>query len=243
MQSPARPILHTGLLTGLALAGSLFFAAGQPAAQTWTPADPGVFQSRIDALEAELAQLTSQVERLQFENRQLREQIKRQLEDLIFRVTELEGGDISALGEVRLGADPVDTQAAPVILSEQADLDRAKLDIQQGRFDQGEERLRDFVDRYDQSTLVPEAYYWLGQSLFTRGSFPQAANAYLAGFRSDQEGGFAADNLLQLGITLARLNQPEPACQTLREVSVRFPAADAAILDGARTEMSSLGCG
>ncbi|MEM6906812.1 MAG: hypothetical protein AAF568_13035, partial [Pseudomonadota bacterium] len=88
---------------------------------------PGVGGNNA-ALEAELGRLTSQVEELQFENRQLKALIERQLEDLIFRVTELEGGDLASVGPVDLGT-PAQTSPAPVILSEQADLDRARLDI------------------------------------------------------------------------------------------------------------------
>ncbi|MEM7240203.1 MAG: hypothetical protein AAF501_20575, partial [Pseudomonadota bacterium] len=94
----------------------------------------------VGRLEAEVARLTGEVERLQFENRRLQEQVARQLEDLVFRVTELEGGDVSAVPSINLGGGTsgggTDQPASrPVILSEQADLDRAKLDIQQGRFD------------------------------------------------------------------------------------------------------------
>ncbi|MEM0943940.1 MAG: tol-pal system protein YbgF, partial [Pseudomonadota bacterium] len=173
---------------------------------------------------------------------QLKALIERQLEDLIFRVTELEGGDLASVGPVDLGT-PAQTSPAPVILSEQADLDRARLDIQQGRFDQGEGRLRDFIADYPSSNLVGEAHYWLGQSQFTRGDFAGAATAYLSGFRTAETGPYASDNLFQLGVTLGRLGQIEPACSTLREVGRRFPNASSTIRDGARSELASLDCG
>ncbi|MEM8790491.1 MAG: tol-pal system protein YbgF [Pseudomonadota bacterium] len=192
-------------------------------------------------LEAELARLTGQVEEMQFELRQMREATERQLEDLSFRVTELEGGDTSLQSPIVLGETPTETPA-PVILSEQADLDRAKLDIQQGRFDQGEERLLKFISDYPASALLGEAHYWLGQSQFVRGAFAEAATTYLAGYRKNPGDSYAPDNLLQLGITLGRLNQIEPACQTLSEVTRQFPNASSSVTQAATDEQASLGC-
>ncbi len=198
----------------------------------------------IDAsrLEAEVARLTSQVEQLQFENRQLKDQLQRQLDDLIYRVTELEGGDPTQSAPVVLDPGQSAQTEAPVILSEQSDLDRAKLDIQQGRFDQGEGRLKKFISDYPSSSLVGEAHYWLGQSNFVRGEFPLAASTYLAGYKADTRGGYAPENLFQLGVTLGRLGQTDAACKTLNEVTRQFPTAGSTILEGVRSEKTSLGC-
>ncbi|MBY8974875.1 tol-pal system protein YbgF [Rhodobacteraceae bacterium NNCM2] len=196
----------------------------------------------VGRLEAEVSRLTSQVEQLQYENQQLKAQIARQLDDLIYRVTELEGGDPSQTTPVVLDQQSTAQSDRPVILSEQADLDRAKLDIQQGRFDQGEDRLNKFVNEYPSSSLVGEAYYWLGQSNFVRGEFPAAASTYLAGYKADKAGTFAADNLLQLGVTLGRLGQVDAGCKTLAEVERQFPTAGSTIQQSVRDEKASLGC-
>lgn len=198
----------------------------------------------VDAarLEAQISRLTGEVEKLQFENRQLRQQVKLQLEDLIFRVTELEGGDPSVGGEVNLGDQQEQTQPQ-IVLSEQADLDRAKADIQQGRFDQGEDRLRRFIAENAQSPLAGEAYYWLGQSQTVRGDLRSAAKTYLGGYNTNETGQFAPDNLLQLGVTLGRLGQVDAGCQTLREVNRQFPNAPQTVREGAISELANLGCG
>lgn len=208
-----------------------------------TPSPSGNGSSiEVGRLEAEVARLTGQVERLQFENRQLKEKVERQLEDLIFRVTELEGGDVTTVPTVNLGGTATGQAAQPVVLSEQADLDRAKLDIQQGRFDQGEDRLRSFIQSYPSSSLVGEAHFWLGQSQFVRGAFPDAASTYLAGYRADSRGVYAPDNLLKLGTTLGRLGQLEAGCQTLNEVSRQFPGASSSVQQGVADERAALGC-
>ncbi|MEM9098294.1 MAG: tol-pal system protein YbgF [Pseudomonadota bacterium] len=192
----------------------------------------------VSRLETELARLTGQIEQLQFDLRQYQERTDRQIQDLLFRVTELEGGDTSTIVPVTPQAQP----ETPIILSEQADLDRAKLDIQQGRFDQGESRLVKFINDYPASSLTGEAHYWLGQSQFVRGAFPEAATTYLAGYQQNTRDSYAPDNLLQLGITLGRLNQVQTACQTLTEVERQYPNASASVRQAVADEKASLAC-
>ncbi|MEM9045718.1 MAG: tol-pal system protein YbgF [Pseudomonadota bacterium] len=192
----------------------------------------------VSRLENELSRLTGQIEQLQFDLRQYQEQTNRQIEDLLFRVTELEGGDTSIIAPI----SPPSQQQEPIILSEQADLDRAKQDIQQGRFDQGEARLTKFISDYPASSLTGEAHYWLGQSQFTRGAFPDAATTYLGGYQKNTRDSYAPDNLLQLGVTLGRLNQIQAACQTLNEVQRQYPNASGSVRQGVLDEKASLAC-
>jgi tol-pal system protein YbgF len=136
-------------------------------------------------------------------------------------------------------AEPAAPAAPP---DERADLELAVADIRQGRFDQGEQRLRRFLDEYPDSPRAAAANFWLGRSHFVRGSFADAARRHLAGYNVDRSGPMAPRNLLQLGITLGRLGQVSEACLTLREVSNQFPGADREILNAADAERDSLAC-
>jgi TolA-binding protein len=75
----------------LALGVGLAFAA-PVAAQTGDAAA----LARIDALEAEVRRLTAALERVEFERREAEAAIRGKLEELDFRVVELEGGDPTA---------------------------------------------------------------------------------------------------------------------------------------------------
>ncbi|MGF1447158.1 MAG: tetratricopeptide repeat protein [Pikeienuella sp.] len=215
---------------------------------------------QLDRLEAELRRLTGQVEELAFRQRQIAEDATRRFGDIEFRLTELEGGDVGALGQTApLGGtqaapqrapvevDPVPsrrsagTQSSPQNAGEAADLQLAVADIQQGRFDQGEARLLEFIDRYPGSDRTGEAQFWLGRSHFVRGAFSEAARRHLAGYNADRTGPMAARNLLQLGVTLGRLGQRSEACLTLREVSNQFPR-DREMVNAADAERDSLAC-
>ena len=100
---------------------------------------------RLDRMEAEFRRLTGAIEQMEFEQRSVAEDAARRFGDIEFRLTELEGGDISALAPVLpLGggaSDPAAAAGPEVSISERGDLDRAIEDVKKGRFDQGEDRL------------------------------------------------------------------------------------------------------
>jgi len=72
-----------------------------------------------------------------------------------------------------------------------------------------------------------------GQSEAQQSAWSRAARAYLDSFTADPNGNRAPEALLNLGASLARLDQIDEACVTLAEVGIRFPgtvpASDAEI--------------
>lgn len=212
-----------------------------------TGAGGGDAMLRLNRLEAELRQLTGKIEEMAFEQRGVAEDAARRFGDIEFRLTELEGGDISTLQPVQplggAGAGTLVAAGPEVSISERGDLDRAIKDVEQGRFDQGEDRLRGFLTTYPGTPLEGEALYWLGESQFVRGAFQNAARSYLNGYNANRTDASAPRNLYRLGVTLGRLGQISEACLTLREVANQFPSGPADILGAAGSELSTLNCG
>ena len=202
---------------------------------------------RLNRLEAELRQLTGKIEQMAFEQRGIAEDAAQRFGDIEFRLTELEGGDINALPPTQPlggGGGRTEVAAGPeVSISERADLDRAIKDVEQGRFDLGEDRLRGFLTAYPGGPLEGEALYWLGESQFVRGAFQNAARSYLDGYKTNRASPVAPKNLYRLGVTLGRLGQISEACSTLREVGNQFPTGPSDILGAAKSELSALNCG
>ena len=203
---------------------------------------------RLDRIEEQIRELTGRLERLEFAQRRVAEDAARRFSDIEFRLTELEGGDVSNLAPVPPlggvgGQQGAEQAQSAVSVSERSDLDRAIEDVRQGRYDLAEDRLRGFLTDYPESPLEGEALYWLGQSQFTRGAFQAAARSYLDGYKADRNGSAGIRNLYRLGVTLGRLGQVNEACLTLREVTRQYPQGPAEVLDGAREEADALGCG
>ena len=105
-----------------------------------------------------------------------------------------------------------------------------------------EQALRDFLRKYPDEKLVPDAQYWLGESLFQRQRYRDAAESFLAVSTKYERSGKAPDALLRLGQSLAALNQKEAACATLAEVGRKFPRASATVKRGVTQEQKRAHC-
>ncbi len=69
----------------------------------------------------------------------------------------------------------------------------------------------------------PEAAYWLGESLFQRQRYRDAAEAFLNVSTKYETSPKAPDALFRLGQSLAALGEKEAACASLGEVVRKFP--------------------
>lgn len=211
---------------------------------------------RMSVIEAELQRLTAQTEQLQFRIERIVADGTNRIGDLEFRLVELEGGDISKLGETStLGGDPgagagtgpavpvptpPTTETGELAVGEQADFDAALAALEAGDNRKAAELFARFDQSYPGSPLASQAHLKRGKALDGLGDTREAARAYLASFTGDANGPVAAEALFELGAALGRLGQVNQACVTLGEVGVRFPGA--AAVASAQAEMTRLGC-
>ena len=105
-----------------------------------------------------------------------------------------------------------------------------------------EQAFRDFLRKYPDERLVPDAQYWLGESLFQSQHYRDAAESFLAVSTKYGSSGKAPDALLRLGQSLAALNQKEAACATLAEVGRKYPRASASVKRGVTQEQKRAHC-
>ena len=206
---------------------------------------------RIDLIEAELARLTSKTEQMENRISRVVQDGTNRIGDLEFRLVELEGGDVSQLGETTtLGGDTgevnvavqteTDSGATELAIGEQFDFDQAKAALDAGQYQDGENY---HLLRKPLSTggpLTGEAHFFRGQALVEMDDTGNAARAFLESFSGSPDSPRAPDALHQLGVALGKLGQMNEACIALSEVSVRFP--DAAAAGDASRAYQDLGC-
>ncbi|ABV92855.1 Tol-Pal system YbgF [Dinoroseobacter shibae DFL 12 = DSM 16493] len=206
---------------------------------------------RLNTLEQELSRLTAKTEQLEFRIDRIVRDGTNRIGDLEFRLVELEGGDLSQLGETTtLGGEDVPRPAPPVpgpgpetpqlAVAEQADFDAAQALLDNGDAAGAAEAFAAYTQTYPGSPLVAEAHYLRGQAEAAQGQWSRAARAYLESFSGSPDGPRAPEALYRLGLSLAELGQRDEACITLREVSVRFPGGAPSI--GANTARGELAC-
>jgi tol-pal system protein YbgF len=105
-----------------------------------------------------------------------------------------------------------------------------------------EQAFRDFLKKYPNEQLVPDANYWLGESLFQQQRYRDAAESFLNVSTRYERSGKAPDSLLRLGQSLAAMNQKEAACATLAEVGRKFPRASSSVKRGVEQEQKRAHC-
>lgn len=205
---------------------------------------------RVDALEAEVQRLTAKTEELENRIARVVEDGTNRIGDLEFRLVELEGGDISTLGETTtlgnfdegVSSTPIEqpdpTMGVELAVGEQADFDAAMSAFEAGDYQTAADRFQAFSDTYMGGPLTGEAHFMRGQALDALGMTASAARAYLASYSGDPEGARAPEALLYLGLSLDALGQISESCVTLGEVTARFPESPASIeAQAARAEL------
>jgi tol-pal system protein YbgF len=105
-----------------------------------------------------------------------------------------------------------------------------------------EQSFREFLRKHPDEQLVPDAYYWLGESLYQRQRYRDAAESFLAVSTKHEKSGKAPNALLRLGQSLAAMNQKEAACATLNEVGRKYPKAPASVKRGVTQEIKRAHC-
>ncbi|PRX11732.1 UNVERIFIED_ORG: tol-pal system protein YbgF [Martelella mediterranea] len=111
-----------------------------------------------------------------------------------------------------------------------------------GDYPQAENAFGEFVLSYPDSPLIPDASFWLGESMLAQQKYNEAAKTFLNAYKAYGNSDKAPEMLLKLGQSLAGMDNKDAACATFAEVPVRYPDAAQAVLDKARSEQSANGC-
>ncbi len=211
---------------------------------------------RVDLMESALANLTAKIEALEFRIDRVVKDGTNQLDDLNFRLCELEAGcDIGNLPPLKpiggaTGAtdlviagpnsEPPMDGGGDLALSEQADFDAAQALFDAGKYTEAAQAFANFAQTYTGGYLTSDAHFMRGEALSAAGQTADAARAYLDSFSGNPEGDRAPDALLRLAGALSDLGQTEKGCVMYGEVVSRFAGSQAATQ--AQTDASLRGC-
>jgi len=101
----------------------------------------------------------------------------------------------------------------------------------------------DYVDRFGDGPGGPEARYYLAKTLMARRAWPDAATAEIGAIRGWPHTRWAPEAVLDLSKALVGMGKLEDACQTLDELTRRYPKATPAVLKSAATVRAQAKCG
>jgi tol-pal system protein YbgF len=114
--------------------------------------------------------------------------------------------------------------------------------LKQANYSAAEEALKGFIRQHPDDPLAGSAQYWIGETHYARGNFAEAATAFAEGYKRYPKGAKAADNLLKLGMSLARANQKPEACVALAKLDHDFPNPGNTIKERVKDEKKKAGC-
>ncbi len=224
---------------------------------------------RLDRAEARIRELTGQVEELAFRLRQTQDQLSAvtgqpvpgaiphgtapmttgatvasaQPPGQIVTDAGSQPIDLTAMGQAAPQPVPAAAPAQVASLGDPgADYERAYAAILAGDYVLAEASFRSFIGAFPSDQRVADAQYWLGESLFARGQYRDAADEFLAGYKAYPQSGKAADTLLKLGLSLAGLGERDAACSTYAEVLKKYPNSSNALRQRVQTEQAVARC-
>ncbi len=221
---------------------------GQPVTVRLTSdPDPSVtaLQTRMDDLEAAARSRNAQIETLAHDAALARKDAadaKAHAQALEARLAKIEarlgvgaegaapaaGAPTGVLGTLPAQSAPGrSAQAAPAAGNADDAFHQAKQLLLDGQYAAAANAFQNFVGAYGDDANAPEARYWLGETLFIRGLYSDAAAAYIGAVRGWPKTSWAPDAVIKLARALTALNKAPDACRTLDELKRRYPAASA----------------
>lgn len=214
-------------------------AAGE--AQTAMRAELTAAKTRGDDLEATIRSMNSTVETLTGELAQARRDIaaaQAENRNLVARLGRLEAAQAQlAAARAEAAAQPAAAAASPAAAWAEA---RRLMDT--GRFEQASEAFEAYATTYADQPNAAEANYWLGETLYVRENYGDAAQAYIASLKGWPTSTWAPDALVKLSTSLIALKQNGEACKTLGEFDRRYASAPAPVKARAKTARTTAKC-
>lgn len=112
----------------------------------------------------------------------------------------------------------------------------------QNDYDQAERAFKAYIDKYPNDPRTENARYWLAETFYVRDKFEPASAAFAEAYQKAPGGQKAPDNLLKLGMSLAKLNKPREACAAFDRLGQQFPNAPGTVKSRATAEKNRLNC-
>ena len=141
------------------------------------------------------------------------------------------GGDAEILGTIKQ-KDNIDEpfEVARNFQSPDDLFNYGKDSLRNLNYSDAENAFKGFVKKYPKNENVPNAYFWLGESLFVRESFPEAVLAYGEVIKNYKKHKKAPASLLKIGIAFSNLDKKKESCNALNNVLKQYPDSDKDIL-------------
>lgn len=137
---------------------------------------------------------------------------------------------------------PPGPQTASLPATPREEYDAAYAHVMQKDYALAEDGLRAFLKKYPSDRLSGDAQFWLGESMYQRQKYRDAADAFVGMAKKYDGHAKAPDALLRLAQSLVALKEKELACATFGEVTRKYPRASASVKQAVEREQKRAHC-
>jgi len=86
-----------------------------------------------------------------------------------------------------------------------------------------------FIEKYPNSALTDNAYFWIGEAYFKQAEYKLALDEYLKLVNKFPTGSKAAEAMLKIAVTYELLKNPEEAIKYYKELIIKYPNSKSSI--------------
>lgn len=181
---------------------------------------------RLQALESENRSLRGGIEQLTYQNQQMKKRQRELYLEIDKRMQEMQ------TQQTAVGAMPTEGGEYTEALAEgeEAQYRQAFNLLKEKRYQESVAGFEAFLGAFPESTLAPNAQYWMAEANYAAGRYQQAVKAFdkvRAEYPSSPK---VPDATLKLGFSYAALGKKTSARSVLSEVVQRYPGSSAAKL-------------
>ncbi|MFN3727296.1 MAG: YbgF trimerization domain-containing protein [Allosphingosinicella sp.] len=211
-------------------------ATVDPEIRPATPTRPAVetgdaistLNARVDAIEAQLARITGQVEEGGYRLRQLEEQVNQLRAETQARTAQPVAADPAPAAATMPVMEPIVERPSTPAPATAADPAEAAYNAgfrlwEQRNYAAAQTALTQVAERYPRSRWASWARNLAGRAYLDDGKPATAARIFLSNYQDDPRGERAADSLFFLGEALVRLNRRSEACPVYDELEQTYP--------------------
>ena len=191
--------------------------------------------AQIDDQKAIINELTTKIETLEYNQKQLEEKIAKMNADIDVRFNLLEKNVAQSSAKTSTSDSSKKSDA-------KTDYDKAYNAMKKGDYKTAESGFTSFIKKYPKSDLAGNANYWLGETYYVQKQYEQAVGIFADGFTKYKNNSKAPDNLLKLGLSMKALKRNSDACTAFKELPKAFPKASDTIKKRAKSEAQKLAC-
>jgi tol-pal system protein YbgF len=212
--------------------------------------------NQVQALQSQLQQMQGQIEELQHQLQEANDKNKAQATDFDSRLGHLESGagaaganagnanpppaanvappppavapTPAAAGKPAAAAPAAGKGGAATNATAQAAYDDAFKSLRAGDYVKSSRDFRNFIQQYPDSTLLPNAFYWLGESYYATSNYQVAMEAFQHLLTQFPQSEKVPDAMLKVGYSQIELKQVDAAKSTLKNVTAKYPGSKAA---------------